>query len=777
MAGQTAYGLLMEQGTGKTWCLLADAERLFAAGKIDCLCVVAPRGVHTNWVRREIPTHFDCPHIAYAWDGKSTQRADKERAKLFALPENGKQRKLRILTINFDAIIHNRGFDFARSFIRSGKCLLVLDECFLAGTLVSTPTGPRAIETLKAGEIVLSSAGAKIIKRVLKGKTNRYNVVKLEDGRTIMCTENHPFFTEVGWVCANSLKGHRLVNETNLRVVQETTPDRSPQSILRKILLSEVENATAGDSSSRLYGRAIGESLGGIDGALQRPNAMEQREGNDDANAPESFGGDAGNRASAIRSRRQRASHAESASASFTNLRTAVANGTGHSVGQTATKLSNLLQSRCRAREEEMGDRSGWPFAHRDFEKRTGQEKGCEISSSRVVDIEIVECDDSVATFDLQIESTPHYFVEGFLVHNSSRIKSPPKKAARTAASLLLGKDAPVRRIATGTPITNAPEDAFYQFEFLESGLLGTTSYRAFVAEYTRLLDAGHPLMRNIIAQNPRAQWAQIPERDAVTGRPIYQNLDKLQDLIERHSYRVLKKDCLDLPPKVYKTIYFELTSKQEAAYRLMEKKFRMELDNGEIDTVAKLNAITKLQQITSGFLIGNDRAPFYVEKEGLPRLDALLEAVEDIDGPIIVWASFREELAHIGAALRKAGRKVVEYHGATPVADREKAVDDFQSGKADVFLGHPAAGGIGITLTAANHAIYYSNSYNMETRVQSEDRCHRIGTTGTKVTYLDILAQGSIDEVVYDALQGKKNLAATILNDFSCPDRTRGAF
>jgi SNF2 family DNA or RNA helicase len=484
MQGKRAYGLLMEQGTGKTWAILADAERCFVAGKIDTLCVVAPRGVHTNWVKREIPKHLAVRHVAYAWDGRTSKRAERLREVIF---EEQPKPTLRILTINFEALISKRGFAFAERFVRSGRCLLVIDE--------------------------------------------------------------------------------------------------------------------------------------------------------------------------------------------------------------------------------------------------------------------------------------------------SSRIKSPPKRAARTDACLRLGKLAEARRIATGTPITNAPADCFYQFEFLRPGLLGTTSYRAFVAEYTRLLPDGHPLKQNIVSKNPRAAWAQIPERDAITGRPIYKNLDKLSKLIEQHSYRVLKRDCLDLPPKVYKTIYFDMTQKQEAAYKLMEKKFRMELEDGSIDTVAKLNAIGKLQQITSGFLIDNARRPFYVEKEGLPRLDAYMELIEDIDGQVITWASFKEEIVHVGAALREAGRRVVEYHGDTPVADRERAVDDFQAGKADVFLGHPEAGGIGLTLTAANTAIYYSNSFKMETRAQSEDRCHRIGTKGDKVTYIDILATYTIDEIVYDALFDKRNLAATILNDFSCLDRNRGAF
>jgi SNF2 family DNA or RNA helicase len=91
--------------------------------------------------------------------------------------------------------------------------------------------------------------------------------------------------------------------------------------------------------------------------------------------------------------------------------------------------------------------------------------------------------------------------------------------------------------------------------------------------------------------------------------------------------------------------------------------------------------------------------------------------------------------------------------------------VDDFQNGDADVFVGQPQSGGIGLTLTTAETVVYYSNDYNSETRKQSEDRCHRIGTRNP-VTYIDITASDTIDEAIVRALQRKADLAALILGD-----------
>lgn len=346
------------------------------------------------------------------------------------------------------------------------------------------------------------------------------------------------------------------------------------------------------------------------------------------------------------------------------------------------------------------------------------------------------------------------------VVDESSRIKNPD--AGRTKAILRLRSQANYARIATGTPVTNAPADVFSQMQFLKRGLLGTNSYRAFVAEYAELLEPDHPMMEAMIQNNPRAIHAQIVARDP-QGNPIWRNLDKLQKLLEPHAFRVLKKDCLDLPDKIYKTQYFQLDKAQQKAYKLMHDELRYEVDD-DIQTVKALSAGMKLQQITSGFIMGPEGELVFVGDKN-PRRKALMDLLEDLDGQMIVWARFRAELDMIQAALAAANITCVAYHGGIGRKQRETAVDSFQDGSARVFLGQPQAGGIGLTLTAAETVIYYSNDFNLETRLQSEDRAHRIGTK-KNVVYIDLAAEDTIDETITSALQRKTNMAAAITGD-----------
>ena len=473
MAGREYYALFMEQGTGKTWTLLADAERLYGAGTIDGVLVLAPNGVHTNWVLREIPEHMSPPYLARAWRSGAGKSYMAHIEELFTPRHDCEPPPLRILAMNIDAINTPNGFRFAARFLRATRALIVMDE--------------------------------------------------------------------------------------------------------------------------------------------------------------------------------------------------------------------------------------------------------------------------------------------------SSRIKNPD--AARTERAIQLRSMAVCARISTGTPIANRPIDAFAQMEFLRSGLLGTTSYRAFVAEYAELMDSRHPMMARLIQRNPKAAFAQVVARDE-NGQPRWRNLDKLQQLLAPHSYRVLKKECLDLPEKIFKQRYFELTPALHRAYDLLERELRIELDDGTLSPVKALAALVKLQQITSGFVHPpGGGAPLYAPDGSNPRLELLVDMQQDIPGKFIVWARFREELRAIAAALRKAGRTVVEYHGDVPEKQRSAAIDAFQAGAADAFVGQPQAGGIGITLTAAEHVIYYSNDFNLETRLQSEDRPHRIGQR-RNVVYTDLIATNTIDEPIARALQRKADVAAMILGD-----------
>jgi len=344
------------------------------------------------------------------------------------------------------------------------------------------------------------------------------------------------------------------------------------------------------------------------------------------------------------------------------------------------------------------------------------------------------------------------------IVDESSRIKN--LKAGRTVRCIEIGEEATSRRIASGTMLTNGPMDLFAQFEFLKprGKLLGTNSLRAFTAEYAEVLPESHGLVQHV--KRGRNFTPQVIKRDR-NGRPVWRNLDRLRNLMSPYVYRILKEDCLDLPEKIYTARYFDLAPAQAALYATVRDELIIELTAGRIDRMSALTAITKLRQITSGFVM-IDGVP-HPTGEDNPRLDLLLDAAQDIEGQFIVWATYQEEIAQVTEALQPLG-PVVTYFGGTKGAAREAAVDDFQAGRARIFVGNPSAAGIGLTLTAATTAIYYSRSFSLEERLQSEDRCHRIGTR-SNVLYIDLVAADTIDEKIAAALAHKEGIAAAVMD------------
>lgn len=357
-----------------------------------------------------------------------------------------------------------------------------------------------------------------------------------------------------------------------------------------------------------------------------------------------------------------------------------------------------------------------------------------------------------------------------FVVDESQRIKNPKSKT--TERTMEARKHAIARRIGTGTPL-DKPEDIFAQFQFLEDGLLGTSNFRAFMSEFAVLADAKNPqresdwMLRRQIEANPRMQWATIVARDDDTGLPMYRNLDKLHNLMQPHSYRVLKKDCLDLPPKVYQNHYFELTPKQREAYQLMEEELRIQTQDGQLTPVHALAKFGKLQQITSGFVfVPGEEEPMFIGEKN-PRLLAIADRLEDFTGQFIVWARFREEIKALGNLFRDLKIPFVEYHGGVAKGDRNDAIDKFQGGEAKGFLGVQKAGGVGLTLTAAQATIFCSNEFSALVRMQAEDRNHRKGSEiHDSVLYVDAVARDTIDEAIARTHQFKLGLAAQILGD-----------
>jgi len=341
----------------------------------------------------------------------------------------------------------------------------------------------------------------------------------------------------------------------------------------------------------------------------------------------------------------------------------------------------------------------------------------------------------------------------------SDSIKNP--RAKRTKALFKLKQKSHWRRILTGTPINNSPFDAFSQYNFLDEEILHCRSFYAFKAEYALLLKPGNPLYDSIAAKTRFTP--QVVARK--NGFPVYRNLDKLAKLILPHSFRILKEQCLDLPDKIYKNVFFELTPQQKRIYKKARDECRIILADEE-KPIEKLTAIMKLAQITSGFYI-HPFAEDPVRIEGPnPKIGILgdrAQAITDAGNSLIIWARFRAEISDIAKELKRRGVSYVEYHGGIPNKNRAEVIDAFMNKEAQVFLGNQKAGGKGLTLTAANYVIYFSNDFSLSGRLQSEDRAHRIGQE-KDVTYINLIAKDTIDETILLAIDSKRNLADLIL-------------
>jgi SNF2 family DNA or RNA helicase len=242
----------------------------------------------------------------------------------------------------------------------------------------------------------------------------------------------------------------------------------------------------------------------------------------------------------------------------------------------------------------------------------------------------------------------------------------------------------------------------------------------------------------------------------------MYRNLDKLNRMLEPHVFRVRKDEVLDLPPKVYKVFNFELNDKQRRAYDYLKEGYAfVSKEKGTVSFEA-IAARTKMKQVTSGFIHINNE-PQILDPEDNPRLETFKEIIEDLEGQFIVWSIYKEEIKQIVAALEEMGITHVQYHGDISKDDRERAIDDFQAGKARAFVCNKAAYA-GITLTAARTSIYYSCDFDNDIRAQSEDRCHRIGTTHS-VLYVDLVAEDTIDEDVVKSLAMKNAVADHVID------------
>ena len=245
-----------------------------------------------------------------------------------------------------------------------------------------------------------------------------------------------------------------------------------------------------------------------------------------------------------------------------------------------------------------------------------------------------------------------------------------------------------------------------------------------------------------------------------------YVNLEELEYKIKNFSYRVRKKDCLDIPPKMYVQRHVELPDEQRQAYERLKQNALIILKDDEVSYNNKLTELLKLQQVANGFVKTNEGE--IVEFKSNAKLKELMNVLEETQDKCIIWANYVYNIEMIKAKLKETYGEdsVVSIYGKDSVEVRNDAVENFQSNDRCRFLvGNPTVGGYGLTLTAAKYVIYFSNSYNLEVRQQSEDRAHRHGQT-SQVTYVDLIAKDTVDEMVLHNLENKIELSAKTLGE-----------
>ena len=330
-------------------------------------------------------------------------------------------------------------------------------------------------------------------------------------------------------------------------------------------------------------------------------------------------------------------------------------------------------------------------------------------------------------------------------IDESTTIKN--HSALRSKNAVTVGIKAKFRRILTGSPVTRSPMDLFQQCAFLSYGCLNQASFYGFQNRYAVVIE------RRLASHSFKQ----------VVG---YQRLDELSQKLNAFSFRIRKDECLDLPEKIYVKREVDLTDEQRRAYNQMRAMALAQFNEGMTTTVNALTQIMRLHQIVCGHIKLDDGT---VKELPNLRIQEMLDTIEESEGKVIIWATYRHDIEAIRLTLQKTYgmNSVASYYGDTTDDERQGVITRFQDPKSDLrfFVGNPRTGGYGITLTEAKLVIYYSNSFDLEVRLQSEDRAHRIGQKNN-VTYVDLLCPGTVDEKIVQALRDKIEIAGRVLRE-----------
>ncbi len=441
----------------------------------------------------------------------------------------------------------------------------------------------------------------------------------------------------------------------------------------------------------------------------------------------------------------------------------------------------------------------------------SAQKRSNKIYGAKLDKFMTIKIPDALKVFVVNVEAfqtdTVKPYIGAFVKNNkcftifdeSSRGKNPTAK--RTKAIMALNKYGS-RCILTGTPATKSPFNLWAQYEFLSPnyfqcnyfmfqhryGVMMRATNMATGRPYNTLIDQktfsmtkwdinrtlDERFMTNGERKLDASDYERISAMHGVSESVVRfieeqeeyttsRNMDKLRELMAPYTMSIKKEDCLDLPEKVYVTLPVGMSKEQKDLYERLKEELRAEYKDKTLTVTNKLTLTTRLLQLCGGFFPYKDDAN---ESQSKPisdtnvKLDALLSDLEEVDfttTKVIVWANYVAEIVMLKRELGKLYNCCV-YYGAVDTVERDQIQKDFKAGKYDIFIGNVQTAGYGLNLQNATLAYFFSNNFQVEARLQAEDRMHRIGVQGTCV-YKDIVLRGTIDERVVHAVKEGRDL------------------
>jgi superfamily II DNA or RNA helicase len=674
-----------EQGTGKTASVIWAADYLMKKGLVKRVLVLCPLSIMKSAWQRDLFTfamHRSCG-VAH---GSAAQRKK--------VIDSG----VEFVIINFD------GLSVVKDEVAAGGFdLVVVDECFVAGTPVQTPEGPKPIETLQPGDEVFTSNGVMPVRTVKRRESADIVEVKLGNGERITCTGEHPFFTDVGWVTARNLAGRRLVSqfdmscmrarvsssEASMGLASEVGHQQVP-NLLQILRTEEVAQPQSGEVLLRGYASGeAGEIYGVYEVTGDAATHILEAEGNG---------------AQTVHTGRQRDGYDASGEVGATLSPFGVGMELPSSVGEEATWLSHKLQARLRASGDETGVGSGWWKPYRFYKEITGPEEGSQASGAWVESVSHIECGSGIPVFNLEVGGTPNYFVgSGWLVHNCTAYKNAQTSRWKVFNRLIKAVD-PRLWMLTGTPAAQSPVDAY--------GLAKLVNPEECPPYF------GH-FRSMVLTKVTQFKWVPKP-----TAHDFVHNL--LQPAI-----RFEKKDCLDLPEVTHMERDAPLTPQQAKYYKMLKDELLLEAAGEEVSAVNAATKINKLLQISGGAVYTDTGEVLHFDVSN--RINTVLEVIGETVNKVLVFVPFTHTIELLRARMEKEGIPCEVINGKVSVNKRSDIVHRFQTEKNPrVLIIQPQAASHGLTLTEADTIIWYAPVTSVETYLQANARIDRPGQKNT---------------------------------------------